>query len=156
MRPYYIVTGILLILPIIDFAVAAPVSVQEKPQLGVDAVHIPEDAIIMLKRGDEWKLWLDILRYDLAKAKGAKPESSSSPPSGPAHGSTGVEQPAPPSVPKEPSPVSSPDHAPPSPGSSGYVPMDLEATPGPSRSGLFASSTVSEQELKRLLDIVDI
>src|SRR6266849_1644671 len=109
MRPFYyycIVSGILLI---IDFAVAAPV-LQEKR----DVVDIPEDAITMLKRGDELsELWLDFLRYDFAK--GAKPAessaarpSSSSPPLGPAHGSAGVEQP-PPSMPEASSPVSSLD-----------------------------------------------
>jgi hypothetical protein len=105
MRPYYyyyIVTGTLLILLIMDFAVAAPVLVQEKRQAGVGVVRMPEDARTMLKRSDEWKLWLDILKSDLPK------ESSSSPPSGPADGLTGVKQPLP-FVPKETSPVSNPD-----------------------------------------------
>jgi hypothetical protein len=53
MRRYYIVSGILLILPIINFAVAAPVLVQEKRQAVVDVAHIPKDVITMLgKRGD--------------------------------------------------------------------------------------------------------
>jgi hypothetical protein len=52
MRRYDIVSGILLILPIIDFALAAPVLVQEKRQACVDVVHIPRDMITVLwKRG---------------------------------------------------------------------------------------------------------
>ncbi|KAI0280684.1 hypothetical protein BGY98DRAFT_932471 [Russula aff. rugulosa BPL654] len=47
------ISGILLILPITDFAVAAPVPAQEIPQAGVDVVHIREDAVTMSrKRGD--------------------------------------------------------------------------------------------------------
>jgi hypothetical protein len=54
MRRYDTISGILLILSIIDFAVAAPVLVQEKRRAGVDAVYTPEDAITMLgERGDE-------------------------------------------------------------------------------------------------------
>jgi hypothetical protein len=69
MHRCYIVSGILLILPIIDFAVAAPVLVHEKRQ----AVHIPEDAITMLgKRGDDLnKLFL------MFEDHFAKPEESS-------------------------------------------------------------------------------
>ena len=53
MRRYYIISGILLILSIIDFAVAAPVLVQEKHQVGVDVVHIPKYSVTMLgKRFD--------------------------------------------------------------------------------------------------------
>ena len=59
MRQYNIVAGILFILPIIDFAVAAPVSVvRGKPQAGVEAVHtsILEHAITSSgKRGNEWE-----------------------------------------------------------------------------------------------------
>jgi hypothetical protein len=50
MRRYYIVSGIFLILPIIDFALAAPVLVQEKRQTGVDMVHISKDVITVLER----------------------------------------------------------------------------------------------------------
>jgi hypothetical protein len=53
MRLYYIVSGILLILPIIDFAVAAPELIQEKLQARVDVVHIPEEAMAMLERPEE-------------------------------------------------------------------------------------------------------
>ena len=54
MRRYDIVSGILIILSIIDFALAAPVLAQEKRQAGVDALHIPRDVITVSgKRGDE-------------------------------------------------------------------------------------------------------
>ena len=55
MRRYYnILSGILLILPIIDFAITAPVPVQEKLQPSVDVVHIPKGVITVLgKRGGE-------------------------------------------------------------------------------------------------------
>jgi hypothetical protein len=114
MRRYHIVSGILLILPIIDFAVAAPVLVQEKRQ-GLDVMHISEEAITMLrKRGDELnELWFDL--FGDTEDHIAKPEessaarpSSSSTPAGLTDGSTGVKQPLP-SVPEELSPVSSPD-----------------------------------------------
>ena len=48
MRRYYIVSGILLVLPIIDFAAAAPALVAEKCQAGVDVALIPEDAVTVL------------------------------------------------------------------------------------------------------------
>jgi hypothetical protein len=52
MRRYDIVSRIILILSIIDFALAAPVLVQEKHQARVDVVHIPRDMITVLeKRG---------------------------------------------------------------------------------------------------------
>jgi hypothetical protein len=143
MRRYYAVSGILLILPIIDFALAAPVLVPEKRQkgTGVNVVHT-EDATTMLgKRGDELnELWLKL--FGDSEDHFAKPEessaarpSSSSPPSGPADGWTDITQPLP-SIPEEPSPVSSPDrdHTPPQPGSlteSGYESMDWDALPGP-------------------------
>ena len=119
MRRYYIVSGILLTLPIISFAVAAPVLVQEKHQAVVDVVHIPEDVITMLgKRGDELDELL-LTFIGVPEDHFPKPESSSaarpslsSPPSAPA-GSTDVKQSLP-SIPEEPPPVSSPDHAPPS------------------------------------------
>ena len=48
MRRYHVVSGILLVLPIINFAVAAPALLPEKRQAGVDVAHIPEDAVTML------------------------------------------------------------------------------------------------------------
>jgi hypothetical protein len=128
MRRDYIVSGILLVLLIINFAVAAPVLVQEKHQAVVDLVHVPEDAIAMLgKRGDEF----DELLLTLF---GVPEESSSAArPSAPAGGWMDVKQPLP-SIPEEPSRVSSPDHALPSTGSStesGYELMKGDAPPGP-------------------------
>jgi hypothetical protein len=122
MRQYYIISGILLILSIIDFAVAAPVLVQEKHQAGVDVVHIPKYPATMLgKRFDELsKLWPELFHdaeEDLPKlelSSGTRP-SSSSQSSGLADGGTHVKQPLP-TIPEVQSPVSSPDHALPSPG----------------------------------------
>jgi hypothetical protein len=116
MHRYCIVSGILLILPIIDFALAAPVLVQEKRQAGVDVMHIPEDAITMLgKRGDEFDELLHTLLAVTENRFATPGEPSSSATLGPADGWTNVKQPLP-SIPEEPSQESSPDHA--SPGSS--------------------------------------
>jgi hypothetical protein len=141
MRRYYIISGILLILPIIDFAVAAPVLAQEECQAGVDMMRIPEDAITMLgKRGE---LLLDLFgnpgEYDFVKLEdSAKPESSlaarPSSSSAPADGWTNVKRPLP-SIPEEPSPVSSPDHAPPSPDNESNEPwLTLFGHPKPEES----------------------
>ncbi|KAF8491685.1 hypothetical protein F5888DRAFT_1892057 [Russula emetica] len=103
MRRYDIVTGILLIISTIDFkfALAAPLSVQEKRQGFVDVAHIAlKDVIAALgKRGDEE---LGELGEEYLKTWGNPVESSgthassSSAPSGPDHGSTNVvEAPAP-------------------------------------------------------------
>jgi hypothetical protein len=96
MRRYDIMSGILLILSIIDFALAAPVLVQEKRQAGIDVVHIPEDVITVLgKRIDEDDLGKLVENF---KAWGKQIDSSdthaslSSVPPGPDHGSTGVVQ----------------------------------------------------------------
>jgi hypothetical protein len=54
MRRYYPVSGILLILLIIDFALAVPVLVQENNQARVDVAHIPEEVMTVLeKRGGD-------------------------------------------------------------------------------------------------------
>jgi hypothetical protein len=117
----YIVSGIFLILPIINFAVAAPVLVQEKLQARVDVVHIPKHAMTMLgKRAGE----LDEILWDAEGHYFARPEysakpgessatrpSSSSRPSGLADEPTDVEQPQP-SNPEQPSQVSSLHSAP--------------------------------------------
>ncbi|KAF8491694.1 hypothetical protein F5888DRAFT_964582 [Russula emetica] len=106
MRRYdIVVSGILLILSIIDFALAAPVLAQEKRQALVDVINIPKDVITVLgKRGDEE---LGELGEEYFKTWGKPVESSgthassSSAPSGPDHGSTNVVQPP------APNPVSS-------------------------------------------------
>jgi hypothetical protein len=93
---YDIVSGILLILSIIDFAIAAPISVQEKRQTCVDVVNIPKDVITVLgKRGEEE---LAKLAEGLAKTWGKPIDSSdghtlsSSSPPGPDHEPTDVVQ----------------------------------------------------------------
>ena len=144
MRGYYIVSGILLILPIIDFAVAAPAFAQKKHQAGVDVVHISEDAITMLgERGDESdEVWLKFTSYlenyfgNPEKLSPTHP-SSSSRPSAPADGWTDLNQPLP-TIPEEPSPESSPESSPdramPNPGSlteTGYDLMEVDPSPGP-------------------------
>jgi hypothetical protein len=104
MRRYNIVSGILLILSFIDFALAAPVLVQEKRQAWVNLMHIPKDVIIMLgKRWDEdlEKLWGEYfdnsghLQESGNLESPATYTSSSSAPSEPDHGSTSVVQAAP-------------------------------------------------------------
>jgi hypothetical protein len=62
MRRYNIVTGILLILSI-DFALTAPVLVQEKRQARVDVVHMPKDVITVLEK--RWDPELERLGDDL-------------------------------------------------------------------------------------------
>jgi hypothetical protein len=98
MRMYDIVSGILLILSIISFALAAPVLVQDKRQASVDVVHTLKDVITVLgKRGDTW-----LEKFVDDYFKGTEMEnsvvssdghaSSSSAPPGPDHGSTNVVQ----------------------------------------------------------------
>jgi hypothetical protein len=129
MRRYYIASGILLILPIIDFAVAAPV-LQQKPQAGVYVVHTTEDAKTKLgKRGNAMdELWVELFghpeSYFYPKPEELPPThpplplavrpSSGPQSSGPTDVSTNVEQPV--SIPKEPSQAASSSHAPPSTG----------------------------------------
>ena len=96
MRLYDIVSGVILILSIIDFAPAAPVPVQEKRQACVDMVHIPRDVIAVLgERGDEEleKLLTKVLTNTEkpVESSGAHaPPSSASP--GPDDGSRNVVQ----------------------------------------------------------------
>ena len=88
MRRYDIVLGILLILSIIDFALAAPVLVQEKRQARVDVVHIPRDVITVLwKRGEEELAQLTEEYFNQLESVSpqAAHASSSSVPLGPGH-----------------------------------------------------------------------
>jgi hypothetical protein len=109
MHRYYIISGILLIVPI---ALTAPVLVQEKREAGVDAVHIPEDVTTMLgKRGigdDLSRLFVKEDYFKKPESSVAKP-SSSSQPSGPDDEWTEVEKPPP------TNPESVGAHAPPNP-----------------------------------------
>ena len=159
MRRYDIVSGILLVLSIIDFALAAPVLVQEKRQAGVDVVHIPKDVITVLgKRTDEQlpKLMEQLFMGKTEESAGAHASSSSAPP-GPGHVSTDVAQ-AP-----EPNPASSEPWSthwqPPSPTPSGssmqawpdspeghWTDKEMLFTPGPSggdHEGAFESNPKS-------------
>jgi hypothetical protein len=95
MRRHDIVSGI-LILFIIDFAIAAPVLVQEKNQAVVDVAHLPKDVVTVLgKRGDDD---LEKLAEEYFKTWGRPMDSSdahassSSAAQGPDHGSTDVVQ----------------------------------------------------------------
>jgi hypothetical protein len=87
MRRYNIVSGILLILSIIHFALAAPLSVQEKRQERVDVVHIPKDVITVL--GRRWGEDLEKLLEEYLE--GEKPAESAPP--GPENMSKNVVQP---------------------------------------------------------------
>jgi hypothetical protein len=102
MRRHDIVSGILLILSIIDFALAAPVLVQEKRPAGVNVMHVPKDVITVLgKRGpgdDELEKLAEYLETggkpvdsSDAHALSSSVPSGSAPP-GPDHGSTNVVQ----------------------------------------------------------------
>ncbi len=102
MRRYDIVSGTLLILSIIDFALAAPVLMQEKRQACVDVVHIPKDVITVVgKRGEEdefeklWEEYFDHLGYQEESGYLKSPathssSSSTSAPPEPDHGSTNI------------------------------------------------------------------
>ena len=101
MRRSDVVSGAILILSIVNFALAAPVLVQEKRQPCVDVVHIPKDLVSVLgKRGDT--VTVDNLLDEFYKVMEEQAESSkahsssSSVPSGPDHGSTSVVQAPPP------------------------------------------------------------
>jgi hypothetical protein len=102
MRRHYIVSGIFLILSIIDFALAAPVLVQEKRHASVDVVHIPKNLTTVLwERGDEE--YMKLMQWYYKKSKGLYGQvdskssvahaSPSSAPPGPDHGSTSILQP---------------------------------------------------------------
>ena len=106
MRRYDIVSGIFLILSIIDFALTAPVLVQEEHQAHVDMVHIPKDVITMLgKRTNELDDLGKLLKSLETPGESSETHASSSsaPPMpdhassssglpGPDHGSTNVMQ----------------------------------------------------------------
>jgi hypothetical protein len=113
----YIVFGILLIVPTVDFALAAPVLVQEKRQLEAcaDMANIPECPVTVLgKRGEIEEVGGKYIENWFAKPEesSAALPSSSSPPSESNHGQVDVNQPLP-SVSEGWSLVSSLDHAPP-------------------------------------------
>ena len=68
MRCHNIVSGILLVLSIIDFALAAPVLVQEKRQAHVDEMHIPKNVMTVLgKRAGEVEKVVEFFKTALGK-----------------------------------------------------------------------------------------
>jgi len=100
MRWYNIASGTLLILSIVDSALAAPVLVQEKRQARVDVVHIPETTVLG-KRGVNplnllWESWDKYAPKLWAGGKPGEPSlpvthaPSSSAPSEPNYGLTDV------------------------------------------------------------------
>ena len=88
MRRHNILTGILLMLATIDFALAAPVLVQEKHEAHADVVHVPKDVITVVeKRWDE-----ELERFGEAFFRGSgKPVSSKPPALNPASSTTDPE-----------------------------------------------------------------
>ncbi|KAI0270882.1 hypothetical protein BGY98DRAFT_1100588 [Russula aff. rugulosa BPL654] len=128
MRRYYITSGILFVLPIIDFAIAAPVRVQKEPRVGVEVVQSPKDATTMLgKRGlDLFK----IIGFPVDDFPDLEDFVINPGPrlSQPSFSPTGEEKP--PSTPEEPS-VTSPD-PPPSSGSLTESEDKLDTPPAPS------------------------
>jgi hypothetical protein len=127
MRRCDIVSGILLILSIIDFTLTAPVLVQEKPQACVDVVHTHKDVITVLgKRGNEElekfaEEYFKSVRKPFESSDAHASSSSASP--RPDHGSTNVVQ------------------APPlNPASSTANPRPLIEPPGPSSTAAMQGS----------------
>ena len=99
MRRYDIISGILLILSIFNFSLAAPLLVKEKRQTYVDAVmlNIPKDVITVLgKRGEREELGKLLENYFKYVAKPTQSSethaASGSAPLGPDHGSTSAVQ----------------------------------------------------------------
>ena len=80
MRWYHILTGILVILFIVDFALAAPVLSQEKRQARVDVVHIPRPKDTIEKRVEEEieKLGEHLLKTSAQTTKPPAPNPASS------------------------------------------------------------------------------
>ena len=82
----YIISGILLIIPVVDIALAAPVLVQEKRQACADVVDIPEYSLTVLgKRGEIEEVggkyienWFVLPKEESAAAHGS-PSSASNP-----------------------------------------------------------------------------
>jgi hypothetical protein len=84
MRRYDIVFGILLTLSIIDFALTAPVPVQEKLHAHVGAMHIPKHVITVLEnRGNDDLVAADFLNWVKAVESSDARTSSSSALQGP-------------------------------------------------------------------------
>ena len=112
MRLYNIASGVLLILPIIDFALAAPVLAHGDTLAGVDVVHMHRDVITALgKRVGEGELEKAAAEIFDTSGKSAESSdahvSSSSATPAPDHGP--VKEPPPPPNPE--SSTANPEHA---------------------------------------------
>lgn len=109
-----IVSGILLILIIIDSALTFPIPVQEKGQAHIDVVHIPKDVItVSMKRGiEELETMMDGLfskTWENPIGSSDAHASTSSPSPVPNLGSTNVDQAPAPTRNQAPLPPSWPD-----------------------------------------------
>ena len=92
MRPYDIVSVILLIFSLIDLAVAAPVLVREKRHARVDVEHVLHDSTPVLgKRGDEIEKMVEEF-FGIWRTPTEAHASSSSAPAAPDRVSTNVAQ----------------------------------------------------------------
>ena len=80
MRRYDIVFGILLTLPIIDFALAAPVLVKEKRHAYVYAAQVPKDVVTVLEKRGEDQLLNELFDFEGFESPYAHASSSSAPP----------------------------------------------------------------------------
>jgi hypothetical protein len=97
MRRYIIVSGILLVLPIINLALAAPVLVREKCRACVDVAYMPMTALGERGTGEELEKlaeegYLKTLGKPADSSGTHATPSSESAPSKPDHGSTNVVQ----------------------------------------------------------------
>jgi hypothetical protein len=145
MLPYKIITCNLLIFPIINFAFALPIGVQETPRVGGDVV--PDVAIMSAKRADkmeeQWGMYFERLH--------GKPESD-------LEGLKGLLHYGPPELTKSPSLdhylTKSPsfDHYLTSPGSSNSPPLDHSVVSAGSEAGL--SSQMEKPESTSFLSKV--
>jgi hypothetical protein len=86
MHRHHIVSGLLLILPIINFALGAPALAPVKQELeaGAVEVHIPEDAVTVLKRRGRDSIERLFANLKISLDPRPSSSSSSSRPSGPA------------------------------------------------------------------------
>ena len=86
MRQYNIIFGILL-LSIIDFALAAPVHAQEKRQIRIDVVHTPRDVITVLEKRGGWVEEIEKLAEGRLETSEGAHSAPNSAPQGPQYGS---------------------------------------------------------------------
>ena len=87
MRQYNLISGIVFVLSIIDFALAAPIPVQEKRQTSIDMVQIPRDVITVLEKRVGYEELEKVAEYFEKLGLDESHTSSSSTQPGPEHGS---------------------------------------------------------------------